>query len=120
MRFSIIMPVLNEEAVLENHLAHLIQQYGHHDYELLIVDGGSSDQTVAIAQRYGQIIHTSRGRATQMNAGAALAKGDILIFLHADTRLPDDALFVIERAFEPPEVVGGAFRICFNCHRWPY
>jgi len=120
MRFSIIMPVLNEEAVLDNQLAHLIQQCAHHDYELLIVDGGSSDQTTAIAQHYGKVIHSPRGRATQMNAGAAHASGNALIFLHADSRLPDDAFCAIERAFVSPEVVACAFKICFNCDQWPY
>ena len=88
--------------------------------ELLIVDGGSSDGTVAIAQRFGQIICSPRGRAAQMNAGAAIASGDILIFLHADTRLPDDAFWAIERALALPNVVGGAFRLCFNCERRLY
>lgn len=120
MRFSIIMPVLNEEAELENQLAHLTRQCVHNDYELLIVDGGSSDGTVAIAQRYGQVICSPRGRAIQMNAGAAIASGDVLIFLHADTLLPDDAFCAIERALASPSVVGGAFRLCFNCERWPY
>lgn len=114
------MPVLNEEAELDNQLAHLIQQCAHHDYELLIVDGGSSDATVTIAQRYGQVIHSPRGRASQMNAGAALASGDVLIFLHADTRLPDDAFCAIERAFSSPDVVACAFHLCFSCDRWPY
>jgi rSAM/selenodomain-associated transferase 2 len=120
MRFSIIMPVLNEEAVLDNQLAHLIQQCAHYDYELLIVDGGSSDQTVALAQRYGQVILSPRGRAIQMNAGAAYASGDVLMFLHADTRLPNDAFCAIERIFASPEVVACAFKICFNCDQWPY
>ena len=120
MRFSIIMPVLNEEAELENQLMYLTRQYAHNDYELLIVDGGSSDGTVAIAQRFGQIICSPRGRAAQMNAGAAIASGDILIFLHADTRLPDDAFWAIERALALPNVVGGAFRLCFNCERRLY
>src|SRR5712692_9697068 len=115
MRFSIIMPVLNEEAEMENQLAHLTRQCVHNDYELLIVDGGSSDGTVALAQRFGQIICSARGRATQMNAGAANASGDVLIFLHADTRLPDDAFCAIERALTSPNVVGGAFRLCYNC-----
>ncbi len=120
MRFSIIMPVLNEEAELENQLTHLTRQLAYSDYELLIVDGGSSDRTVAIAQRYGQVICSPRGRATQMNTGAALASCDVLIFLHADTRLPDDAFCAIESALASPKVVGGAFRVCFNCDRWPY
>lgn len=120
MRFSIIMPVLNEETELENQLMYLTRQYAHKDYELLIVDGGSSDGTVAIAQRFGQIICSPRGRAAQMNAGAAIASGDVLIFLHADTRLPNDAFCAIERAFASPNVVGGAFRLCFNCERRLY
>jgi rSAM/selenodomain-associated transferase 2 len=120
MRFSIIIPVLNEEAVLEKQLAHLTQQCAGYDYELLIIDGGSSDATISIARRYSQVICSPRGRATQMNAGANAADGDVLIFLHADTRLPDDAFCAIERALAAPRVVGGAFRVCFNCDLWPY
>ncbi len=56
----------------------------------------------------------------QMNCGAASAVGEVLIFLHADTSLPDDALTVIERTFADPKIVAGAFRICFNCDLWPY
>src|SRR5258708_9666511 len=55
-----------------------------------------------------------------MNTGANIANGDVLIFLHADTRLPDDAFRAIEYALQPPGVVGGAFQICFNCDLWPY
>jgi rSAM/selenodomain-associated transferase 2 len=124
MRFSIIIPVLNEEAVLEEYLAHLAGQFAHqcarYDCELLIVDGGSSDNTTTIAQCYGQVIQAARGRATQMNAGAAIAKGDVLLFLHADTRLPGAAFRAIEQALASPDVVGGAFRLCFNCDQWPY
>ncbi len=120
MRFSIIIPVLNEEAVLEEQLARLVRQCRGHDCELIIVDGGSSDATVSIAEKYGRVIGSARGRATQMNAGAAVACGETLIFLHADTRLPDDAFAAIERALASPRVVGGAFRICFNCDLWPY
>src|ERR1700730_14532719 len=120
MRFSIIMPVLNEAATLEDQLAYLTKQRAPYDSELLIVDGGSSDETVKIAQRYGHVISSPRGRAIQMNAGAAAAEGDVLLFLHADTRLPAEAFTVIERAFASPKVVGGAFRVCFNCDKWPY
>jgi rSAM/selenodomain-associated transferase 2 len=120
MRFSIIVPVLNEETVLNAHLAHLTEQCTHQNCEVLIVDGGSNDQTVAIAERYGQVIHSVRGRAMQMNAGAAAAQGDVLIFLHADTQLPNNAFSVIEHAFKSPSIVGGAFRLSFNRERWPY
>jgi rSAM/selenodomain-associated transferase 2 len=120
MLFSIIMPVLNEAEVLEGQLAHLTRQCAGHAYELLIVDGGSTDKTVTIAERYGRVSHAPRGRAKQMNAGAAAARGDVLLFLHADTQLPDEALRAIEKALESQEVVGGAFRLCFDCQQWSY
>ncbi len=120
MRFSIIVPVLNEEAVLEDHLAHLTAQCAQYNCEVLIVDGGSTDKTISIARRYGQVIHSARGRATQMNAGAAAARGEVFLFLHADTRLPAEAFSAVQRSLASPEVVGGAFQLCFNCDRWPY
>jgi rSAM/selenodomain-associated transferase 2 len=120
MRFSIIMPVLNEEAILEDQLIHLTRQCVPYDCELLIVDGGSTDRTVSIAEQYGRVVLSPRSRATQMNAGAALALGEVFIFLHADTQLPDDAFDAIECSLRSPQVVGGAFRICFNCDSRPY
>jgi len=120
MRFSIIIPVLNEEAVLAQHLSQLVRLCAARECELLIVDGGSDDQTAAIAQRFGKVIHSPRGRAMQMNAGAAVATGDVLIFLHADTILPQDAFSAIEQALARQNVVGGAFRLCFNCHQLAY
>jgi rSAM/selenodomain-associated transferase 2 len=120
MRFSIIMPVLNEELVLDAQLAQLAHQCTQYDCELIIVDGGSSDRTTTIAQRYGLVLEAQRGRAAQMNAGAASASGDVLLFLHADTLLPGDAFNAIEKALAASQVVGGAFRVCFNCERWPY
>jgi len=120
MRFSIIMPVLNEEAIIASQLVRLIQQCARQDYELLLVDGGSTDRTVEIAQKYAQVINAPRGRARQMNAGAAAASGDVLLFLHADTELPDCVFLAIEEALAAPNVVAGAFRLCFNCDRLPY
>lgn len=120
MRLSIIMPVLNEEAILEDQLIRLKKQCEAHKCELLIVDGGSQDRTVAIAEKYGRVIHVARGRAVQMNTGAEAANGEVLLFLHADTQLPPDAFQAIEQAMQRPGVVGGAFQICFNCDQWPY
>ncbi|HEX9132658.1 MAG TPA: TIGR04283 family arsenosugar biosynthesis glycosyltransferase [Ktedonobacteraceae bacterium] len=120
MRFSIIMPVVNEEVVLEQQRSHLVSLCSHHDCELLIVDGGSTDRTLEIAQRFGTVIISQRGRATQMNAGVAAATGEVLLFLHADTLLPGDAFCAIEQALTARDVVGGAFQICFNCNQWPY
>lgn len=120
MRFSIIIPVLNEEAVLEQLLTQLTHLCATHDYELLIVDGGSTDQTVMIARRFGTVLVAPRGRAKQMNVGASEASGDVFIFLHADTLLPPAAFQAIEQALADPRVVAGAFRICFNCDKLAY
>lgn len=120
MLFSIIVPVLNEEAALEHNLDNLVRLIFNVDCELLIVDGGSTDRTIEIAQRFGKVITSQRGRAAQMNSGAGEAKGEVFLFLHADTQLPADAFHAIEHALEAPEVVGGAFRMCFNCDQWPY
>jgi rSAM/selenodomain-associated transferase 2 len=120
MRLSIIIPVLNEEAIIETQLTRLVQQCARQDYELLVIDGGSTDRTVEIAQRYAQVINAPRGRARQMNTGAAAASGDVLLFLHADTELPNSVFLAIEEALAAPKVVAGAFRLCFNCERLPY
>jgi rSAM/selenodomain-associated transferase 2 len=88
---SIIVPVLNEEAGIATMLQSLsgLRARGT---EVIVVDGGSRDRTVALAQPLcDRLIAAPRGRAVQMNAGAAVARGDVLLFLHADTVLPADA-----------------------------
>jgi len=96
-RLSIVMPVLDEAAGLARTLS-LLAPFRAQGVEVIVADGGSSDASVAIAGEYGdRIVHSERGRARQMNAGAAVARGEVLLFLHADTRLPDDALVSIER-----------------------
>ncbi len=95
MKISIIIPVLNEEVNLSRLSRHLqsISQQGH---EVIIVDGGSFDNTLAIAHQITDMIIVSKaGRALQMNSGADIASGEVLLFLHADTLLPDDVLQVI-------------------------
>lgn len=92
MKVSIIVPVLNEAEGLPDLMAHLLPQR-RREAEVLFVDGGSEDGTVALAECAGfRVIRAERGRARQMNAGAAQATGDTLLFLHADTRLPKGAL----------------------------
>jgi rSAM/selenodomain-associated transferase 2 len=88
---SIIIPVLNEEAEIADGLAALATMRAR-GAETIVVDGGSCDRTVALAAPLAdRVITAPRGRAMQMNAGAAAASADVLLFLHADTRLPAEA-----------------------------
>ena len=91
MRIAVIMPALNEAAGLQQTLAPLAQ-WPTRGHELILVDGGSNDATTEIAAAVGvRVVHSERGRARQMNAGAAANAADILLFLHADTQLPAQA-----------------------------
>jgi len=112
MKISVIIPTLNEESHIEKTLQSVIKQEGN--YEFYVVDGGSTDNTVVIAKRYACVISSKRGRAIQMNAGAKLCKGDILLFLHADTLLPDNAFREIRKRMKDDTVVGGSFYIEFD------
>ncbi len=106
---SIIMPVLNEERTIEKTLQNVSKQKG--DFEFIVVDGGSTDRTVEIAKKYATtVVVSDRGRAKQMNVGARIAGGDILLFLHADSRLSADSLNKIETSLDDWEVIGGALK----------
>jgi len=109
---SIIVPVLNEAKVIGLLLEHLLGLKGEH--EIIVADGGSSDDTVAIASQYVKVISSERGRAKQMNAGAREAKGEVLLFLHADCRLPPKAIPAIEAALADPAYVGGCFTLSLD------
>jgi len=103
---SIIIPVLNEAETIENALVPL-QTLRAHGAEVIVVDGGSGDDTLARARAAADLaIEAPRGRACQMNAGALHARADILLFLHADTRLPDAAIPSIRYALGLGEVWG--------------
>ena len=84
--------------------------------EIVLVDGGSTDATAAIAARFPEIslLASASGRARQMNAGARAARGDVLLFLHADTLLPDGALAAVQAAGGDPRVVAGRFDVRFD------
>lgn len=92
VKVSIILPVLNEEKNITKTLA-CLQHFRRAGHEVIIVDGGSQDNTLLLANDYAdKLIVSHPGRAMQMNNGAAAASGDIFLFLHADTFLPADAL----------------------------
>jgi rSAM/selenodomain-associated transferase 2 len=111
---SIIIPALDEEKAIPATLAAIHAQRGR--YEVIVADGGSRDRTCEIAERGdASVVRAQRGRACQMNAGARHARGEWLLFLHADTLLPDGAL---ERVAALPAAVGaGCFRQAFGDRR---
>lgn len=111
MRVSVIIPTLNEADNLEKTLATI-----PNGTEVIVSDGGSTDQTREIAKAAQIImIETERlQRAHQMNAGANQASGDILLFLHADTRLPENGLRTVTERMQDPAVVGGCFARRFD------
>jgi rSAM/selenodomain-associated transferase 2 len=87
--------------------------------EIIIVDGGSQDQTLLIAKSLNvQVIISPPGRANQMNAGAMAASGEILLFLHADTRLPTNFEQMIRTTLAKPGIVAGAFALRINAPDW--
>ena len=102
---SVIIPILNEEKILEKTLSRLRSELKNH--ELIIVDGGSTDGSIRIAKKYGKVIKSTRGRAKQLNAGAAAATGEILIFLHADVWLEAGAFAAVEKTLSSGYVGGG-------------
>jgi uncharacterized protein len=110
---SIIVPILNESEVLEQwQQPALVSAQQCLPAELIMVDGGSEDDTLILAKELGALVATSKpGRAWQMNAGAAIAQSDILLFLHADTLLPKNFLELVQATLAQPGVVAGAFEL---------
>ncbi|MBI5142036.1 MAG: TIGR04283 family arsenosugar biosynthesis glycosyltransferase [Nitrospirae bacterium] len=114
MNISIIIPVLNEEKIIAETLAEASR---HNVCEIIVVDGGSVDRTRKIVQEYSsrgiappvKLVMSPRGRAGQMNAGAGAAQGDIFVFLHADCRLPADAIQAMRAVIERGCAPAGAF-----------
>ncbi|MEQ8707352.1 MAG: TIGR04283 family arsenosugar biosynthesis glycosyltransferase [Rhodospirillales bacterium] len=114
MKISIIIPALNEAA----RLRHVLQQpalKNGQGCEVIVADGGSSDDTAGIAVAEGAVlVMAPRGRGQQLAAGAAAAAGDVLLFLHADTRLPDNALQQIATGLADASISGGNFALTFD------
>lgn len=112
-RFSVIIPCLDEETILGRTLDHLQQeQVEEGDLEIIVVDGGSTDNTPTVAAEAGAaVMETTGGKAAQQNLGARAARGRELLFLHADTLPPRGFAGMIRKALDDPAVVAGAFRL---------
>lgn len=106
---SVIIPVLNEANTISSLLERLVDT---DNVEIIVVDGGSQDETVTVARSHNvQVISTPPGRACQMNAGATRATGDILLFLHADTRLPVNFDSLVRQGLQESKTIAGAFEL---------
>lgn len=114
-RLSVIIPTLNEATHLPATLATVLVDNPATRVEVIVVDGGSQDATVAIAQAAGaQVISSPPGRCHQLNAGVAAATGHWLLFLHADTRLPPAYAAHLRQTLAQPGVVAGAFELAID------
>ncbi len=109
-QFSIIVPVFNEAPLIRPFLRQLRERAP--GAEIIVADGGSSDGTTQLAAGFcDQLVRSERNRGEQMNAGARVACGDILWFVHVDAEVPSGCLDEIARIVDEPKVVGGYFRI---------
>lgn len=111
---SVVIPTFNEADSLPRLLASLGAE--SEAREIIVVDGGSADRTAEIALDHAvQLLTSARGRGRQLNRGAAAARGEVLLFLHADSRFPAGGLAAIRSCLEAsPGVIGGNFRLCFD------
>ena len=105
-RFSIVIPTLDEELTIEDTLRRARSAFGD-SAELIVVDGGSRDGTPTIARGSARVVTAPRGRGAQLRSGGEQARGELVVFLHADTHLEPDSAARVQSAFEDPGVVVG-------------
>jgi rSAM/selenodomain-associated transferase 2 len=118
---SIIIPVLNETETINAALAHLKRISQGNNFEIIVVDGASSGNTLKVIKNPDVVkVRSSKGRGLQMNQGAIAANGDALVFLHSDTCLPNTAANAIRTALADNHVVGGAFDLTIQSDRQVY
>ncbi len=107
---SIVVPTLNEEKTISKTLEQLISLEG--EKEIIVVDGGSSDNTIKEASKYAKVISSEKGRSNQMNAGAKASSGEVLWFVHSDSILNTKSIIYINEAINKGKV-GGGFNLYF-------
>jgi rSAM/selenodomain-associated transferase 2 len=111
MTLSIVIPIMNDAEALR-HAAAQLEELRARGVQIIIVDGGSADESKSVAETCADLVlQAALGRGAQMNAGAARATGEVLLFLHSDTHLPNDAGPLIEAAFADPARVWGRFDV---------
>lgn len=117
MKITVIIPALNEATNIHRSLESITRQPG--EFEIIVVDGCSADGTADVARRHAKVVGSEqRGRAIQMNAGAHYACGEVLVFLHADSCLPRNALSMLRSALADSKIVGGTFTLRFDSTRF--
>jgi len=120
-KFSIIIPVFHEAERINDLIAHLRPLGPDKEREIIVVDGTPEKDTLRVIHDDGIVkISSEKGRAKQMNAGASFARGEILIFLHADTELPQNALKRINAFTKTKEYAGGAFDLGIKSNKFIY
>ena len=109
MKVSVVIPTLNEALILEDSLRAISDLNPH---EIIVIDGGSTDSTVSVARNFATWTLTSKpGRANQMNAGAKIATGDLILFIHADSKLTQQSFSRMKKIMALDEPAGGAFSL---------
>ncbi len=117
MQFSVIIPTLNEQSRIGDCITRIRRL--EPAAQVIVADGGSSDDTLLMAEKAGATVcNSTRGRGRQLNAGARLASGNILVFLHADTHLPHNAFSLMREYFAHPDVRIAKFRLGFDKRNW--
>ncbi len=121
VKLSIIIPVLNESGIIQNTLDSIYETCRRISIEIVVIDGDPEGSTIKSIKRNGiKTGYSRKGRGGQCNAGAEMANGDVLLFLHADTSLPDNACSMVESSLRNTDAVGGAFDLKFDNRSWKY
>jgi rSAM/selenodomain-associated transferase 2 len=116
--FSVVIPVFHESEIIHSAIKNLHEHQFQENLEIIVVDGADQRDTIEVIHEENVIcLESEKGRARQMNAGAAVARGDVLVFLHADTIVPANAFHCIKTVLEDTKVVGGAFDLGIRSNR---